>query len=304
MGKEQGKYHISKEGKVFRINEDGSFTELGNAEDLINLKKPQKADIKKGKSSKSLWVILSLAIIMTLIIGVLSIENNSYDNNNNEFNSDSTISEMISNEFNSDTTISEVISNEVIEENPDFDEWREHAYNYIKELISSPSKSHYDSPSYSATSSRINAAIDLFYDNRYAEVEEYMFYPAYRQNNATAQYYLGCIYENGNRGITQDSKNAFYWFEQAAKNGHGGAAFYLARDYYNDKENKRYWMQKGAELNDGEAMLALANSYENGDFTEIDLNKAIDLYKRILYFYGNQSSYYSFEAAERLKALE
>ena len=35
MGQERGKYHISKGGQVYRINEDGSFTELGNAEELI-----------------------------------------------------------------------------------------------------------------------------------------------------------------------------------------------------------------------------------------------------------------------------
>lgn len=34
MGQEPKKYHVSDDGKVYRVNEDGSFTELGNAENL------------------------------------------------------------------------------------------------------------------------------------------------------------------------------------------------------------------------------------------------------------------------------
>lgn len=277
MGQEQKKYHISDNGDIFKFNEDGSFTKLGNAEDLNKPKQLQKADINKTKSSKSLWVILSLAIII-IVINIFS-------------------------PFSSESFSNGVDSVEVSDEYYDFDEWRVHAYNYIQELIASPSKSHYDSPSYSATDYRINAAINMFYEDKYAEVEENMFYPAFRQNNATAQYYLGCIYANGNQDIIQDSKKAFYWFEIAAVNGHGSAAYYLARDYCRDWESKRYWMQKAADLNDGEAMLALAESYENGYFTEIDVNKAIGLYKRIINTFGESDSLYSYEAAERLKVL-
>lgn len=281
MGQVQNKYHVSKNGKVYRVNEDGSFTELGNAEDLNKTKlKPQKSEITKAKSSKSLWAILSLAIIVIIALSIFAFfsYNNSYNNYNNESSSDS--------------TSYEVISNEVAEENPDFDEWREHALNYIQELINSPSKSHYDSSNYSASDSRINAAIDLFYDdnnnNRYAEVEEQMFYPAYRQNNSIAQYYLGCIYENGSRGITQDSKTAFYWFEKAANNGHVKSMYYLARDYFKDRENKRYWMQKAADNGDMEARyFGMAHSYEDGTFTEINLHKALQLYEEFARDYGD-----------------
>lgn len=34
MGQQSNKFHVSDDGKIFRINEDGSFTELGNANDL------------------------------------------------------------------------------------------------------------------------------------------------------------------------------------------------------------------------------------------------------------------------------
>ncbi len=32
MGQGQPKYHVTDEGQVYRVNEDGSFTDLGNAE--------------------------------------------------------------------------------------------------------------------------------------------------------------------------------------------------------------------------------------------------------------------------------
>lgn len=280
MGQEQGKYHVSKDGKVFRINEDGSFTELGNAEDLNKPKQPQKWDVCKSKSSKSLWIILSLAFIVIIVLSIFAVSSytNSYDNNNNEFTPDS--------------SYYETVSNEVIVTKTNFDEWRQHAANYINELITSPTKSHYDSPNYSATDSRIYEAEEIFYDdrndNRYAEVEERMFYPAYRQNNAYAQYLLGCIYENGEHGILHDHKTAFYWFEKAANNGHVKSMYYLARDFFQDKETIRYWMQKAADSGDMEARyFGMAHSYEDGSFTEIDLHKALQLYEEFARDYGN-----------------
>ena len=62
-------------------------------------------------------------------------------------------------------------------------------------------------------------------------------------------------------------------------------------------------MQKSADLYDGEGMLALAKSYENGDFTEIDVNKAIDLYYKIINLFGYGSAYHSYDVAERLTEL-
>lgn len=44
MGQQPNKYHISDDGKIYRINEDGSFTELGNANDLNTPKEGNKPD--------------------------------------------------------------------------------------------------------------------------------------------------------------------------------------------------------------------------------------------------------------------
>ena len=63
MGQEQGKYHISKGGQVYRINEDGSFTELGNAEDLTKSSN-NIVPINKKKPRRINWKLLACGIIL------------------------------------------------------------------------------------------------------------------------------------------------------------------------------------------------------------------------------------------------
>ena len=65
MGQEQKKYHITKEGKVFRINEDGSFTELGNAEDLTKSKN-NLVTINKKKPKQINWKLRVCGIVLIL----------------------------------------------------------------------------------------------------------------------------------------------------------------------------------------------------------------------------------------------
>ncbi len=84
MGNLEGKkYHITDEGDVYRINDDGSFTSMGNAEnisensprtprgldsqDTDTEKKPTKAFPEKKKSRKYLWIF---ACAFLLIVGV------------------------------------------------------------------------------------------------------------------------------------------------------------------------------------------------------------------------------------------
>lgn len=65
MGQEQGKYHISKDGKVYRINEDGTFTELGNAEDLTKPKNNIVTNNKKHPKQIK-WKLIACGIILIL----------------------------------------------------------------------------------------------------------------------------------------------------------------------------------------------------------------------------------------------
>jgi|HubBroStandDraft_6_1064221.scaffolds.fasta_scaffold77235_4 TPR repeat protein len=50
------------------------------------------------------------------------------------------------------------------------------------------------------------------------------------KGDASAQHFLGKMYENG-EGVRQDSTEAAKWFRLAAKQGHTGAQFYLGGMY-------------------------------------------------------------------------
>ncbi|MDE6278283.1 MAG: hypothetical protein K2M06_09290, partial [Muribaculaceae bacterium] len=65
MGHQPNKYHISDDGTVYRINEDGSFTSVGNIEDIekessstaIHSVQPVQSATRKisGKSEAGFW---------------------------------------------------------------------------------------------------------------------------------------------------------------------------------------------------------------------------------------------------------
>lgn len=64
MGQVQNKYHISNDGEVYKVNEDGSFTSMGNIENLQNVSdnnyggntnKPQASSLDPKNTKKSTW---------------------------------------------------------------------------------------------------------------------------------------------------------------------------------------------------------------------------------------------------------
>lgn len=64
MGQQPNKYHISDDGKVYRINEDGSFTSVGNIEDIEMKSSATSADkmppnptstVKRTNTSEVEW---------------------------------------------------------------------------------------------------------------------------------------------------------------------------------------------------------------------------------------------------------
>ena len=67
------------------------------------------------------------------------------------------------------------------------------------------------------------------------------------QQNSNAQYELGHLYQQGD-GVDKDPKQAFYWLEQAAENGHPKAKAEIAEAYLNgtgtpkDPEQAIYWL--------------------------------------------------------------
>lgn len=49
MGKLQNKYHIAENGTVYKVNEDGSFTSMGNINDLTKGSAPKESSSQKWK---------------------------------------------------------------------------------------------------------------------------------------------------------------------------------------------------------------------------------------------------------------
>ena len=66
--------------------------------------------------------------------------------------------------------------------------------------------------------------------NDYSEALKW-FRKAAAQNQDSAQYALGLMYQNG-RGVGRDEKEAMRWFHKAAGNGHAASQFELGACYY------------------------------------------------------------------------
>ncbi len=74
-----------------------------------------------------------------------------------------------------------------------------------------------------------------------------------------AQYNLGICYVNG-EGVTEDDKQAVYWYRKAAKNGNGDAMVNLGWAYEQGEgvekngNNALYWLKKGLKSGNASGM--------------------------------------------------
>lgn len=59
MGQLQNKYHIADDGSVYKVNEDGSFTSMGNVEVLTKVRGCASKD-----KSHNVWKILAILFII------------------------------------------------------------------------------------------------------------------------------------------------------------------------------------------------------------------------------------------------
>lgn len=85
MGTNPNKYHISDDGKVYRINEDGSFTSLGNIEDRTEHKRPQsnffqqiESAPKNHRSVAAFFKTLLSVTGLTLFVGAMVMKFDGY----------------------------------------------------------------------------------------------------------------------------------------------------------------------------------------------------------------------------------
>jgi len=76
MGKTNNKYHITDDGKIYRINEDGSFTEVHIADNVRQESKSIKVTAKDGWF-KNNWLLV-LSCVLTIVWAIFAIRFSSW----------------------------------------------------------------------------------------------------------------------------------------------------------------------------------------------------------------------------------
>lgn len=125
--------------------------------------------------------------------------------------------------------------------------------------------------------------------------------PFAEQGNASAQYNLAWMYEQG-EGVDQSDKEAFMWYKLAAEQGLLCAQSHLANMYYHGKgvseseTEAAKWYRLAAEQGDSDAQLWIGWLYETGRGVEQSNEEALDWYVKA----AEQDNSSAIEALERL----
>ena len=133
------------------------------------------------------------------------------------------------------------------------------------------------------------------YDRAFEGFSEYA-----KMGNATAQYNLGIMYENG-RGVSQDNAKAAEWYRKSAEQGDTravewyrksaeqgnvtaqynlGYMYHDGRGVSRDHAKAVEWYRKSAEQGNADAQYALGYMYENGRGVSQDHAKAVEWYQK------------------------
>lgn len=91
---------------------------------------------------------------------------------------------------------------------------------------------------------------DLYYEKDQNDPKVYKYYhKAAIRGSSRAKFNLGCLYEDGLGGVSQDENQSLYWYMSAAKDGYAPAQCSVGR-YYCGKEDYEKaipWLQKAVE---------------------------------------------------------
>jgi TPR repeat protein len=109
--------------------------------------------------------------------------------------------------------------------------------------------------------------------------------PLAEQGDASAQFNLGAMYENG-LGMSQDFVAAAHWYRKAAEQGLADAQFNLAKMFHKGQgvaQNNALavrWYRKAAEQGEARAQYMLGFMYHNGHYVAQDDVEAVRWYRR------------------------
>lgn len=158
---------------------------------------------------------------------------------------------------------------------------------YAIKLIESPSSSNPDDTwgtkiPKEISLDKLSGAIE-YYKNEKFDKAFSLFMEV--KDNATAQYYLGIMYENG-RGVAQDYKEAFQWYQRSALQGNYKAQNNVAGLYkeghgvIQDNEEAARWYLKAATQGDPVSQTNLGIMYFNGQGVTKDYKEAAKWFTR------------------------
>ena len=108
---------------------------------------------------------------------------------------------------------------------------------------------------------------------------------AAKRGDASAQANVGYCYYEG-EGVSQDYKQAAYWFRKAADQGNAEAQYYLGLCYYNgqgvaeDDTQAVSWFRKAANQGDADAQCYLGICYEDGCGVSQDKIQSANWYRK------------------------
>jgi len=106
---------------------------------------------------------------------------------------------------------------------------------------------------------------------------------AERDNNVTAKFYLGWMYENG-RGVPKDESEAASWYLEAAQQGdvkamnNLGSMYRDGRGVAKDAREAVRWFKSAAEAGHATAQVNLGLQYEQGSGVPKDARQAVHWY--------------------------
>ena len=118
-----------------------------------------------------------------------------------------------------------------------------------------------------------------------------------KQGDASAQFNLGVMYDNG-RGVLKDDAEAVRWYRLAAEQGYADAQFNLGLMYDNgrgvlkDEAEAVRWYRLAAEQGDATAQYSLGFMYDNGRGVLKDEAEAVRWY-RLAAEQGDATAQYS-----------
>jgi len=139
-------------------------------------------------------------------------------------------------------------------------------------------------PAYSQFTDEVTQGVTAYYARLCDEALAYLMLPA-DHGNATAQNYLGKLYEEG-CGVPQDGEKAVYWYTKSADQNNPGSWLSLANIYRQgngvakDPMEAVRWLRKGVDDGDLEAMVQLGMMFQNGEGVYQDYEAALRLYQQ------------------------